>query len=68
MHRMQPAPPQTDEVADLPVPQRRTMAIPFVVLATTQLLALLQFTSLASPLLPEQTVFDQGADAFLGVR
>lgn len=39
------------------------MSIPFAVLAATQLLALLQFTSLASPILPELTVFDHGADA-----
>lgn len=39
------------------------MSVPFVVLCAVQLLALLQFTHIASPILPEKTVFDAGADA-----
>jgi len=67
MHRMQARPAPIDEAETTAVdrPRRLTMAIPFVVLATTQLLALLQFTSLASPLLPEQTFFDKGVDALV---
>lgn len=38
------------------------MRVPLAVIAVVQLLALLQFTHLASPILPEQTVFDRGAD------
>jgi len=68
MHRMRVPAAPTDDDGSHSLPSRRIMAIPFLVLATTQLLALLQFTSLASPLLPEQTVFDKGADAFLDVR
>ncbi len=64
MRRMNLAAAEDDEAP----PRKHTMAIPFVVLATTQLLALLQLTSLASPLLPEQTFFDGGVDQLLEVR
>jgi hypothetical protein len=39
--------------------------LPFGVLAGVQLLALLQFVHIASPILPETTVFDRGADALV---
>ena len=41
---------------------------PTMVLVGLQLLAMLQFVSLASPILPEITVFDGGADAIVGSR
>jgi hypothetical protein len=49
------------------MPHAIKMTVPFAVLAAVQLLALLQYTHLASPILPEQTVFDHGADALLGL-
>ncbi|MCB9675196.1 MAG: hypothetical protein H6737_08765 [Alphaproteobacteria bacterium] len=39
--------------------------LPFGVLAVVQMLALLQFTHIASPILPEQTFFDLGVDGLV---
>jgi hypothetical protein len=41
---------------------------PTAILVGLQLLAMIQFISLASPILPEITVFDGGADAIVGSR
>jgi hypothetical protein len=42
---------------------RARVVVPFGVLAVVQLLALAQYVHIASPILPETTVFDRGADA-----
>lgn len=70
MRRMAPTSgtSRTDDVPRPSPPSTPRMGIPFTVLAATQLLALLQLTSLASPLLPEQTIFDGGADQLLERR
>lgn len=39
--------------------------LPFGVLAGVQMLALLQFIAIASPILPESTIFDRGVDALV---
>ena len=44
---------------------RWTVALPLLVLCTTQTLALVQFIHVASPILPEVTVFDGGIDAMV---
>jgi hypothetical protein len=41
---------------------------PTAVLLGLQVLAMIQFVSLASPILPEMTLFDGGADAIVGSR
>lgn len=43
-----------------------TAMLPMGILAGAQLLALVQFIHVASPILPEVTVFDGGVDAVLG--
>lgn len=44
---------------------RWAVALPLLVLCTTQTLALVQFIHVASPILPEVTVFDGGIDAMV---
>jgi hypothetical protein len=44
------------------------VALPMVVLMGAQLAAMVQFIYIASPILPEVTVFDGGVDAILGDR
>lgn len=41
---------------------RETLAIPIAVMVAMQLAALLQLVALASPILPETTIFDSGID------
>jgi hypothetical protein len=45
-----------------PGPTRGLLAIPIVVMVFMQLAALLQLIALASPILPETTIFDSGID------
>lgn len=45
---------------------RLQIALPVLVLMGAQLLTLVQFIHIASPIIPETTVFDGGADAILG--
>jgi hypothetical protein len=45
-----------------PSPRRGLLAIPIVVMVFMQLAALLQLIALASPILPETTIFDSGID------
>ena len=42
------------------------VALPLVVIMTVQLASLVQFIHVASPILPEVTVFDGGVDAMVG--
>lgn len=42
------------------------IALPLLVLMVTQIATLVQFIHVASPIIPEVTVFDGGADAMLG--
>ncbi len=44
---------------------RRVVALPLAVLIGAQLAALVQFIHVASPILPETTVFDGGVDAMM---
>jgi hypothetical protein len=48
-----------------PGPLRRGVALPLGVLCATHTLALVQFLYVASPILPETTVFDGGIDAMV---
>ena len=45
---------------------RARIALPVIALLAVQQLALIQFIHIASPIIPEVTVFDGGADAMLG--
>ena len=47
---------------------RRTAIVPLAVLLAAQLAALVQFIHVASPILPEVTVFDGGMDAIIDGR
>ncbi len=44
----------------------RAIALPLVAIMTVQLASLVQFIHIASPILPEVTVFDGGIDAMVG--
>jgi len=48
------------------LPSKASMAIPLAVLVSVELASLVQFIHVASPILPEVTVFDGGVDAMLG--